>query len=390
MSHIDANDVSLLCAVLFGLTWIGFRADASRLGKTIPGVVWILTLGSLLSNLHVTPFSSPVTDFVHDYIVAAAIPLLMIKADLRRIFVESGRVMLAFAAACVGIVAGVIAGFYLLEPWHVGAKVAGLYAGAFIGGTISMVAVANAVQMTSTELSAATGASMIPSVMGLMALVALPTLKIVQRHMLPPRPEVASGDPRMPVQEGPPEFRLTHVTGALALTLTICAAARAIGHAVTALTGHDQAAYNILYVTALTVVVANVFPGPLRKLRGEFELGMIFMYMFFAVIGLGTDITSFLDRALSLFFYVIILLSIGIVVTMLLCRLLRLDPRRGDNRLRRGDRGPCGHGGRGSGQGLVFDGEPRRDDWNPVPRGRQLHRYHDSHAAALGAPHKHV
>ena len=49
------------------------------------------------------------------------------------------------------------------------------------------------------------------------------------------------------------------------------------------------------------------------------------MYMFFAVIGLGTNITSFLDNALSLFFYVLFLLGIGIVATLLLARLLRLD-----------------------------------------------------------------
>jgi len=109
------------------------------------------------------------------------------------------------------------------------------------------------------------------------------------------------------------------------LTFTLCAAARALGHVMAQLIGHDQSQYHILYVTALTVVVANVFPGPLHKIRGDFELGMIFMYMFFAVIGLGTNITSFLDHALSLFFFVIILLAIGIVITMVLSRLLRLD-----------------------------------------------------------------
>ena len=125
--------------------------DASRFGKVLPGVVCILVAGLILSNLHITPFSSAVSDFVGQYIVAAAIPLLMIKADLKKIFLESGRVMLGFAAACVGIVSGALLGYYLLHPWHIGAKVAGMYAGAFVGGTISMIAVANAVQMTPTR-----------------------------------------------------------------------------------------------------------------------------------------------------------------------------------------------------------------------------------------------
>ena len=326
MPYINGNDVLALTAIVVFLVWLGFLADASRIGRAMPGVVWILIGGALLSNLHVTPYSSTVCDFIGQYVVSAAIPLLMLKSDLKRVFIESGRVMIGFGAACVGIVAGVLVGYYVLAPWHVGAKVAGFYAGAFIGGTISMIAVGNAVQMTPAEIAAATGASMIPSVLGLMALVAIPNLAIVRRH-LPSRLK----DDGMQAKGGTqtasevPQFRLTHITGALALTFGICALARTIEHQVAVIVGHDQSHYNILYVTAITVVVANVFPRQLHKLRGEFELGMIFMYMFFAMIGLGTNVTAFLNNAVSLFFYVIILLAVGIVVTLLLCRLLRLD-----------------------------------------------------------------
>ncbi len=325
MSYIDANNVLALTAVVMFLTWLGFIVDASRIGRKKPGVVCSLTGGLLLSNLRLTPFSSPVSDFIGEYVVAAAIPLLMIKSDLKKIFIESGRVMIGFGAACVGIVAGVLIGYYVLAPWHVAAKVAGFYAGAFIGGTISMIAVGNAVQMTPGEISAATGASMIPSVLGLMALVAVPNLKMVRRHLPSPPEEGGNGTNGIPPAAVVAEFRLTHITGALALTFGICTVARLIEHQVSSMVGHDQSRYNILYVTALTVLIANIFPRQLHKLRGEFELGMIFMYMFFAMIGLGTNITSFLSNAVSLFFYAIILLGIGIVLTLVLCKLLRLD-----------------------------------------------------------------
>jgi uncharacterized membrane protein len=326
MPLIDSTDVLGLTAVVALLTWLGFAVDASKIGRVMPGVVVILTGGLVLSNLRITPFSSPVSDFIGQYIVAAAIPLLMIKADLKKIFVESGRVMIGFGVACVGIVIGVLVGYYALQPWHVGAKVAGFYAAAFIGGTISMIAVGNAVQMTPDEISVATGASMIPSVLGLMALVALPNLRIVQRY-LPCRTanEPAVGKDNAQVVPAVPEFRLTHITGALALTFCICAVSRFVEKIVASLVAHDQSQYNILYVTTVTVIVANIFPRQLHKLRGEFELGMVFMYMFFAMIGLGTNVTSFLNNAVSLFFYVIILLTFGIVIAMVLSRMLKLD-----------------------------------------------------------------
>ena len=120
-------------------------------------------------------------------------------------------------------------------------------------------------------------------------------------------------------------FSVCHVSGALALAFGICALARLAQEFVAPLVHHDQRQYNILYVTTLTVVIANVFPRQLRRLRGEFDLGMVFMYMFFAMIGLGTNVTAFLANALSLFFYVILLIAVGIVVALLLARLMRLD-----------------------------------------------------------------
>jgi uncharacterized membrane protein len=326
MSYVRPDDALSLTAVLLVLAWFGFTADASRFGKAVPGVLCILVLGILLSNLHLTPFTSPVSDFVSKYVVAAAIPLLMIKADLKRIFIESGRVMLGFAAACVGIVIGVLAGYFLLHPWHVEGRIAGVYAGAFIGGTISMVAVANSLKVSATEFSAATSASMIPSVLGLMALVALPAIGLVRRYMPSPPPESPSGTGQtLQGTSAPPILHLTHLSGALALSFGICVLARAASYEIGALTGHDQGQYVILYVTVVTVVVANIAPGPLRKLQGDFELGMLFMYLFFGVIGLGTNITAFLDHAVSLFFFTILLLAVGIVISLLISKLLRLN-----------------------------------------------------------------
>ncbi len=325
MSYIHPDDAVTLTAILFALAWLGFVVDNSRLGKSVPGVPCILVLGLLLSNFHITPFDSGASRFIGENVVAAAIPLLMIKADLKRIFVESGRVMLGFAAACVGVVTGVIVGYLLLKPWQVPASIAGVYAGAFIGGTISMVAVANALRLTASELASVTGASMIPSVLGLMALVSLPTLRIVRRLLPEPRADHTEGVAPNAAVAAPPAFRLTHIAGALALSFSICALARGLAQLAGHLTGHDQGPYTILYVTALTVLIANLVPRLLQRLEGEFDLGMLLMYLFFGVIGLGTNIVSFLDNALSLFFYVIILLAIGIIVSLLLSRALKLD-----------------------------------------------------------------
>ena len=119
------------------------------------------------------------------------------------------------------------------------------------------------------------------------------------------------------------ELRPTHVAGALALAFSITFIAHLIGQWIGQHTGHDQSQYHILYVTGLTVVAANTAPRALARLKGEFDLGMIAMYLFFAMIGLGTDMTSFLANAISLFFYVLFLLGTAIVITVTACRFLK-------------------------------------------------------------------
>ena len=115
-----------------------------------------------------------------------------------------------------------------MHPWHIGAKVTGMMAGAFVGGTISMLAVANAVQMSPGELSVSMGASMIPSVLGLMALVvSLPNLRLIKRHFPAPAEErTEEGAAQLAAASAVPPFRLTHISGALALSFSICAAAK--------------------------------------------------------------------------------------------------------------------------------------------------------------------
>ncbi len=115
-------------------------------------------------------------------------------------------------------------------------------------------------------------------------------------------------------------MRLTHVAGLIALALVIVWLGNWAG---TALTGTDQ--YNILFVTLVALVVANVFPRQLRKAEGDFELGMLCMYVFFAAIGASTDATAFLQSALVLFFYGCTIIFIHLVIVLAVAKMLKVD-----------------------------------------------------------------
>lgn len=316
-SLLPAEFSMAIGGVLFALAWLGFWIDSHPIGKRTSGVIWVLVVAMALSNFGVIPLEAPAYGFVFGTLVSLAVPLLLLKADLRKIFAESGRVMITFAIASFATVAGAVAGFYLMDLGEIGPKVAGVYTGGWIGGAVNLLAVSQAVEMTPTEFSAAISASSVVSILALMMLVALPTLRFITRF-LPLRNQVELTSEQLSVEKVP-SLRLTHVSFAIALGLAIVAFGKLAG----LLVGTDQ--YNILFVTLITLLIANVFPRQLARLEGEFELGMLCMYVFFAAIGASTNATAFLGSATNLFFYGMIIIIVHLVIVLAAARLLKID-----------------------------------------------------------------
>ena len=321
MAFISGDNILVVTSIVFLLTWFGFWTDKSRLGKVTSGVVWIITVGILLSNFKITPFESPVYDIIDRYLVTTAIPLLLLKADLKKIFRDSGRVMIPLIIAGVGVISGVLMGYFLLNLGEIGPKVAGVYTAGYIGGAMNFFAVSKSVAMTPSEFSAAIGASSIVSVIGLIILVAIPSVKAIQRWI--PSKIIddvnAASEESLAKGQKTSDMNLAHLSGALALSFAICALSGYLSE----LAGLAQ--YNILFITLLAVAVANIFPKQLHKLKGEYELGMLFMYLFFTMVGLKTNMTTFFDHALVLLAYGMLIITVQFIVVLGMAKLLKID-----------------------------------------------------------------
>ena len=319
MTILGSDDVFPLCAVLVSLAWFGFWADGNRLGKTTSGVLWVILGGVALSNFGVVPFESPVYDFIGGHLVPLAIPLLLYKADFRRILRESGPVVVTFGIACAGTVIGAVVGFYLIDLGEIGAKAAGAYTGGWTGGAVNFVAVAKAVEMTPDEVSVAISANSVVSIMALMALIALPSAALVRRLVPSPIMRQAEQEAAEAADSKPDALHPSHLAGALALSFAICA----LSYAFADWAGLSH--YAILFVTVLALLAANAFPKALTRLQGDFGLGMTIMYLFFAAVGCGTNAVAFLDSALNLFFYSVLILAVHLIVVLAAARLLKID-----------------------------------------------------------------
>ncbi len=320
MTVIADDNISALGAILFGVAWLGFWIDTRDIGKKISGVVWVLTAGMALSNFHVIPFKSPVYDFVGGTLIPLAIPMLLFKANLRKIFTESGTIMLVFIVASLATITGAVLGFYLMDLGEIGPKVAGVYTGGYIGGAVNFLAVSQAVEMTAEEFSVAIGASSQVSNLALLMLIAIPSVPLIVK-MIPSAVMdniTANREEHEAAQEFEP-FRLTHVSAAIAISFAICATSAFLGDYF----GMEQ--YNILIITVLTIVIANLFPHTMANLQGDFDIGMLLMYLFFAVVGAGTNATLFLSAAFNLFLYGMFIIIVHLSIVLVFAKVFKVD-----------------------------------------------------------------
>jgi uncharacterized membrane protein len=182
------------------------------------------------------------------------------------------------------------------------------------------VAISQAVSMTPTTFSVALSASAPAAILGLLVLVSLPSMPFIRRQ-IPSRiiDETENIEVGSQAADETPRFRVGHITAAIAISLAICAVSSWI------CTRFGLGNYNLFGITLITVALANVFPKQFAKLEGEFTLGMLCMYVFFAMIGAGTDALVFVKTAPVLFFYCSFMLAVQFVVVLAVARLFKLD-----------------------------------------------------------------
>ena len=97
----------------------------------ISGAVIALVMALVLVNTGIIPTSAPIyDDVVWGYAVPLAIPLLLLQANLQKIWRETGRLLFIFLIGSAGTVCGAVLGTWLLGPFVPGLpKVAAMMTG---------------------------------------------------------------------------------------------------------------------------------------------------------------------------------------------------------------------------------------------------------------------
>lgn len=332
--------LALLCAAVSLAIYLEQRyAWASK----ISGAILALLIALAASNLSIIPTHCVLyDDIVWGYAVPMGIPLLLLQCNMKKIWRETGRMMVIFLIGAVGTCVGAVAAFALLKDFIPGlAGVAAMMTGSYIGGGVNFAALADAFTVDPELVSATTVADNLLMALYFFALLAFAAMRFFRRHFSHPHiDEVAArgGNDEARTQAAAFWSRKDISLKDIAMNLAYCVVLVWLSRSIAALIGGlipaDTAPLKMLntffgsqyvWITTLSMLCATYGEKQVEKLHGAQEIGTYFIYLFLFVIGVPASIYEILTKTPLLLAFT----GLMVLVNMLFCfgfgKLLHFD-----------------------------------------------------------------
>ncbi|MEM1152580.1 MAG: DUF819 family protein [Pseudomonadota bacterium] len=328
MPLIGGEDTFALLAVLTGIVVFSIWAETTKLGRVLSAILVVIVLAMLLSNTGVIPYEADLYKTISSNVVAIAIPMLLFRADLRRVIRDSGPTLIAFFIAVFATLVAVFAANWLVTIPEDEPKIVSMLAAMFVGGTVNFVATSEAVQLNNPSLYVATWTADIAGTIIFIAVLAMLPAVGMLRALLPSKyiaadgsaAELGDSEAAQAVEdEASKPFDLFGLALGLAVSLAICAVSKWISTAL------GMSNMFMLIITVIALLVANFAKPLVARIHHDFEVGTFFMYLFFAALGTGAKFFEILGPALPIFIFILVLMFVHIALLLFIGKLLKRD-----------------------------------------------------------------
>lgn len=327
---ISPNDTWMLLAIMCASVALAmYLEQTKKWAANISGSIIVLVIALVLVNLRVIPTAASVfDDMVWGYAVPMAIPLLLLKTNIKRIWTETHRLLAIFLIGSVGTICGVLAAYMLLSPFVPSlAQAAAMMTGSYIGGGVNFTALADAFHADSSLTSATTVADNLNMAIYFLVLIAFARNAFLRRHYPHPYSGQAGGDKETTQAASywkQKPISLRDIAIDLAYTVLVVTISRALGRWCLAMIPQGGWFLSMLrtffgsqyiWITTISMLFATFCSPQAERMSGAEEIGTYLIYLFFFAIGVPASIGAILRSApLMLLFCLIIVL-----VNMLFC-----------------------------------------------------------------------
>lgn len=331
--------LTILCVI--AAVSIYLEQTYSWAGK-VTGCILALAFTMILSNLRIIPaYDTPAYDLVWSWVVPLAIPMLLFKADLRRVLKESGRVLAIYILSGFGTIFGAFVAFFILKnaiPELY--KLSAMMVGTYTGGSMNLVAMSNAFPLSDkTLLGSAVVADNLFMGIYFVSLTVIPTLKFFKKHYLHPYEDEmekygSTGENKAAQFWSKKDISLLDVAKVVAISFVILAISTEVANFISGFKPKDSNFFielffgfvgnKYLLLTTITAGLAT-YTNILNKVSGADELGTFLIHIFFGVIGAPASIEIILKKAPWLLVFCILIVVVNMIVTFIIGKIFKFS-----------------------------------------------------------------
>jgi uncharacterized membrane protein len=320
--------LALLLATVAGVLWLESFSALAPLFRRLPAVIWVYLLPMLWVQLGWVPPQVILNLKLSTWLLPPALVLLLLGADMRGILRLGFPALISMAGSILGVILGAIVAFAVFHRL-LGPEVAEVFAGlgaTWIGGSVNLLAVGEALQMSPRSQGMAIVVDSLVAYSWMAGLLALAAYQEpLDRFFRVERKWLSEIRPRMAAQKasGASKTGLVGLSAAVALAFGISALARQGALKATgALGGLEEPAWTVLLVTSFAVLLSLT---PARRFVygcGE-SFGQLAFYLLLASVGARADFSRLREIPMWLLAGLVVLVVHGIVLGITL-RLFRL------------------------------------------------------------------
>ena len=298
----------------------------------VTGAIIALLGAIIFANLKIIPTESAVYDSVWSYVVPVAIPLLLLKADIKKVKNESGKMLGAFHVSALGTVAGTFISAFLLSSLipHI-AEIAGMMTGSYIGGGANFVAMTNAFKTPENITNATIVADNLVMAVYFFVTMSIPSILFFKNKwgMATEGEESSGGSSTYWTKK---EISLKDIAVSLAIAFSVASLSNLLSECISAIIPTSNMILKIansilgnmyLIMTTLMLIVATVFSKQLEEINGAEEIGTFLIYLFFVVLGVPASISEIIKNGAFILIFCILAVSIHLVVTLLVGKMFK-------------------------------------------------------------------
>ena len=332
--------LSIMCVSVAIAIWLEQKyAWAAK----ISGAILALILAISFTNLNIIPTNSPLyDDVVWGFAVPLAIPLLLLQCNIKKIWKETGRLLIIFLIGAVGSCIGAFIGYFLLKNNISELNgLAAMMTGSYIGGGINFTALADAFSVSGTMISATTVADNLVTATSMFLLLSIPAVGFFRKHFKHPyidevesSTDGASAEIAAAAYWSKKEISLKDIAINFAYASIVVTISRLIAEALGNLIPTGNIMLNIcntflgsqyIWITTISIIVSMAFEKQIEGISGYNEIGTYLIYLFFFVIGVPASIPMIITNAPLLFVFTLIIALTNMILCFVFGKLLKFN-----------------------------------------------------------------